>query len=295
MHIPRTTLVTTTLLAAALLAGCAGNDTIVQRGSSTVLPLAEHWAEDWGAREGVAISVSGGGSGAGASGLCAGEVDLADMSREMKEAEKQQCRQNGIEPVEWKIAYDAVTVAVNKDNDFVEDLTVEQLEHIFRSDDPATTWDQVDPDYPAVPVRLCYPGSDSGTYEYFNEAILDGDTPRSGQGVQQSEDDNVLVACLDADENAIGYFGLAYFLENQDKVDAVRVDGVAPTRENVEEGSYQPLGRFIYIYTDGVPAPATPLNSYFQYVYNEGQAIVPEVGYVPLDAGTRQAMLDQLG
>lgn len=268
---------------------------IKQAGSSTVFPLAEVWAEDFGNARGVQIQVSGGGSGAGASGLCNGEIDLGDMSREMKDSEKtEKCAPNGIEPVQWKVAFDGLSVVVAKENSFVQDLTVEQLEHIFRAEGHATTWDEVDPEYPAEEIHLCYPDSDSGTYEYFNEVILDEGQPRTGESVQQSPDDNVLVTCLSGDTNAIGYFGYAYVVENTDRVRTVAVDGVQPEPETIADGSYTPLSRPIYIYTDGVPQGI--LYDYMAYVLHPegGQALVPAVGYVALDPGTRGAMMDQL-
>ncbi len=306
------TLTTTVLLGMVALAGCTstGGDeaiygsatggtlqanTIVQAGSSTVKPLAELWAEDFGAARGIQIKVSGGGSGAGASGLCNKELDLGAMSRYIKDSEVEACRAKGVEPILWTIAFDGLSVVVSTKNTFADDLSVAELEHMFRSDDPATRWSDVKAGYPAQPIRLCYPDEDSGTYEYFNEEILGkGEEPRSGAGVQQSPDDNVLVTCLKDDPYAIGYFGYAYYVENQDKVKLVAVEGVKPTPDTVANGQYTPLSRAIYIGTNGIPTGI--LADYFRYVYHPdgGQALIPEVGYVPLDATTRASMLAAL-
>ena len=296
---------------ALLLAGCTGpagdpeiygtstggtlvDGTIKQAGSSTVLPIAEVWAEDFGLTRGVQITVAGGGSGAGATGLCAGDLDIGDMSRQMQEPEKQTCRSNGIDPLEWKVAFDGLSVVVSRDNDFVHDLSIEQLAHVFRADDPALRWDQVDESYPDQPVRLCYPDADSGTYEYFNEEILDEGQPRTGQGVQQNPDDNVLVRCLQDDAYAIGYFGFAYLLANEDTLRPVAVEGVTPSFQTIADGTYHPLGRPIYMYTNGVPSGL--LGDYFHYGFHPegGQAHIRDAGYVELDEGTRMAMMQQL-
>lgn len=306
-----------TLLIAALvtfgLAGCAGSVaqddelygthgggtldgvSIKQGGSSTVLPLAEVWGYNFGTARGIQVAVSGGGSGAGASNLCAKSIDLADMSRTMKDAEIANCRANGVEPVQWKVAYDALSVVVSNKNTFVKDLSVAQLKGIFQEKDFTTKWNQVDPSFPATDIHLCYPDSDSGTYEYFAEEILAKGKHRSGDGAQQSSDDNVLVSCLDADPNAIGYFGLAYVTENLNKVHAVKVNGVAPSANTVNDGSYKPLSRFIYIYTNGVPHENL-LSDYLAYVFDSrgGQSFISDIGYVPLDEATRMTMLAQL-
>ncbi len=287
-------ILTGTALLAVALSGCTTTASLNQAGSSTVLPLAEVWAEDWGVANGVQINVAGGGSGAGASGLCAGELDLGDMSRAMKDSEKETCRANGIEPIQWKVAFDGISVVTSDENTFVEDLTVDQLAMIFKGD--VMTWDEVDASFPAEDVHLCYPDSDSGTYEYFNEEILGDDvSPRTGSGVQQSPDDNVLVTCLEADENAIGYFGYAYYIENSDRLNLVAVDGTQPTPSTIADGSYHPLSRPIFIYTDGVPESGSTVFEYLDYVFSDGQGLVSEVGYVALDAGTLGEMRSQLG
>ncbi|MEK6975761.1 MAG: phosphate ABC transporter substrate-binding protein PstS family protein [Candidatus Thermoplasmatota archaeon] len=270
---------------------------INQAGSSTVYPLAEAWAEEFGGERNLQIKVAGGGSGVGASKLCAKEIDLGDMSRTMKDAEKTTCRNNGVEPVEWKIAYDALSVVVSPGNTFAKDLTTAQLKSIFQGSGYAKKWNEVDPSFPAQDIHLCIPGADSGTYEYFREAILGSSSAshRQGDGVQANEDDNVLVTCIKADNYAIGYFGLAYVIENPGKVVAIKVNGVAPSEQSVNDKTYTPLSRFIFIYTNGVPKENV-LGDYLAYVFapTGGQALISDIGYVPLDSGTRSAMVAQL-
>jgi len=268
---------------------------IVQEGSSTVLPVAELWAEDFGAARGIQMQVAGGGSGRGASGLCAGELDIGDMSRVISPTEVTNCRAGGIDPIQWPVAFDGLSVVVSKQNNFVKDLTVADLAKIFQKTDFAATWNEVDPSFPNQPVRLCYPDSDSGTYEYFNEVILDEGEPRTGTGVQQSPDDNVLVTCLTNDANAIGYFGYAYYLPNTDKVNLVSVDGVKPSTATVSDGTYTPLSRPIFMTTNGIPKGIVRDYMLYGYHLEGGQALVPETGYVPVDEGTRTKMIAKLG
>lgn len=313
------TLLIATLVAAAL-AGCAtGSDdrsgadgepapqgTLQQAGSSTVFPIAEAWAEELAPR-GLQVVVAGGGSGAGASRLCAKEIDIGDMSRPMKESEKQACQANGVEPVEWKVAYDGLTVVVPTSNTFVDHLTIEELEHIWRPTDPAQTWADVRAGWPAEKIILYGPDSDSGTYEYFNEEVLgkkcgaDGKqqcAPRSDY--TPSADDNVLVEGVTRSPYAIGHFGFAYYLESQDRLKAVPIkeeagsSAVAPTFDTIADGSYSPLGRPIYMYTNGVPTEGTPLHYYLRYAFTEGQDWVQDVGYVGLDEATLEAQLAKL-
>ncbi|MBW3581797.1 MAG: phosphate ABC transporter substrate-binding protein PstS family protein [Euryarchaeota archaeon] len=269
---------------------------ILQAGSSTVYPLAEVWADEFGAARDIKFSVGGGGSGAGATQLCNKEVDIGDLSRPMKDGEKAICRSNGVDPVEWTVAYDGVSIVVSKKNDFIEDLTVEQLHDIFIGTGHARSWNEVDPAFPDRPIHLCYPDADSGTYDYFVEAVLHGEDPRIGDGVQQSHDDNVLVTCLTGDANAIGFFGFAYLKANEGKVDAVKVEGVAPSFQTIADGTYSPLSRPVFMYTDGVPMDGI-LADYLSYVYHAegGQRLIEPVGYVALDAAKVEEMLIRLG
>lgn len=301
-HIARILITITTAVA---IAGCAGNggsggSVLQQAGSSTVYPIAEAWAAEL-AQQGIQVTVSGGGSGRGASALCAGEIDIGDMSREMKESEIETCRANDIEPQIWKVAYDGLTVVVSADNDFVDHLTVSELEHIWRANDPARTWADVRDGWPNEEIRLFGPDSDSGTYEYFNEVILGQTCGDDGESqcpirsdYQPAADDNRVVEGVTSSPHALGHFGFAYYLDNQARLKAVPIaadagsEPVDPTFETIASGEYAPLSRPVFMITNGKPQPDTPLHGYFTYAMNEGQQLVPEVGYVALDEQTLQ-------
>lgn len=281
------------LLLTVGMAGCAGGDgggeVLQQAGSSTVFPIAEAWAEEMSMR-GIQVVVAGGGSGAGASKLCAGEVNIADLSRELTEGEIATCQAAGIEPVTWAVAFDGITVTVHPENDWVDHLTVEELEHIWQPQDPAQTWQDVRESWPDREITLFGPDSDSGTYDYFVEEILGEDTaPR--QDYTPSSDDNVLVEGVAQSRDALGYFGFAYYDENRERLQAVPIqdgdgDPVLPSQETIGENSYTPLSRPIFMVTDGVPEPGTALRTYLEYAMGEGQDLVPQVGYIGLDQAT---------
>lgn len=304
------------LLLAAALAGCAQEapaprttspapttdgaptGSLQQAGSSTVFPIAAEWARELQKR-GIQVTVASGGSGAGASKLCAKEVDLGDLSREMKESEVSQCRANGVEPKAWRVAYDGLTVVVSKQNDFVDHLSVEELKSIWQDGSTVRTWADVRAGWPAEAIQLYGPDTDSGTYEYFNEVILG-----KGCGADQksvcpsrddytpSPDDNILVEGVASSRYALGHFGFSYYEENADRLKAVpiRAAGAAapvePRFETIADGSYAPLSRPLYMYTDGVPPDGTALHAYLTYAFGEGQAIIQSVGYVALDEPT---------
>ncbi len=288
-------IITALVLVAVALSGCTAPQTIAQEGSSTVLPLAEVWAEDFGDRTGAIVDVAGGGSGRGAKGLCNGELDLGDMSRAMKDSEKETCRANGIEPVEWKVAFDGLSVVVNKGNSFASDFSTDQLFQIFTGN--AARWSDVTPAITGAPntaITLCIPDNESGTYEYFFEEILTAkdEAARFASKAAQSPDDNALVTCIAGDDNAIGFFGFAYVASNADKVKPVAVEGVIPSAQTIEDGTYTPLGRPLYIYT--ASDMDADVYDYIHYILTDGQALVSTVGYVKLSPAVQQAMLDQL-
>jgi phosphate transport system substrate-binding protein len=284
-----------------LVAGCTSANPILQAGSSTVLPIAEAWAEAL-SKEGLQVVVAGGGSGAGASKLCAGEISIADMSRELKASEISQCQSRGIEPLAWKIAYDGITVVVNKANTWATDITVAELKHIWRSSDPAQKWSDVRAGWPAEKIVLFGPDSDSGTYEYFNEEILGKTCGSDGKSAcaprndfTSSADDNVLVEGVKQSRNALGHFGFAYYHENRDVIHAVpiRLDAqapaVSPSFGAIADGSYKPLGRPLYMVTNGKPVTGSDLHRYFEYAMGPGQSLVRSVGFVELDQATLTA------
>jgi len=281
---------------------------IIVAGSSTVFPLTERMAERF-RDEGYAgnITIDSIGSGAGFERFCvAGETDISNASRGIKDSEIENCRAIGREPVEFRVGTDALAVVVNPANDWIgeEGVTLEELAKLFSGD--VTTWNEVNPAWPAQPVKRFSPGTDSGTFDYFIEAVMDPVFPDAGEeallsaaSLQLSEDDNVLVQGVSGDPYAIGTFGFAYFEENAAKLRDLAIEGVAPNAASVNAGDY-PLARPLFIYSDpGVmaakPQVADFINFYLTFVNDE----VIDVGYFPaasdaLDSAT-QNWLDAMG
>jgi phosphate transport system substrate-binding protein len=270
---------------------------IVSAGSSTVFPLSERMAERFKDEGfGGEITIDSIGSGAGFERFCvAGETDIANASRAIKDEEKANCQKIGREPIEFRVGTDALAVVVSSENDFLTDVTTEQLALIFST---AETWADVDPTWPAEPILRFSPGTDSGTFDYFVEIVLDKDEAPllAAKNLQLSEDDNVLVQGVEGSPYAIGYFGFAYYQENADKLMALSVNGVAPTAETAENGDY-PLSRPLYMYSDALILAqklqvAAFINFYLTFVNEE----ILDVGYFPasVDAldGAKQAWMD---
>jgi phosphate transport system substrate-binding protein len=258
-------------------------------GSSTVYPITQAMAEEFGAVSDVRVNVAQSGTGGGFEVFCAGETQVSNASRPIEQDEIDACAANGIaDIVEIQVAIDALTVMVHPSNDFVTCLTVQQLFDLF-SEGGATTWAEIDPSWPAENIVFYYPGTDSGTFDYFVEAIIeeiDDTVGHRGDGTA-SEDDNILAQGIEADENAIGYFGFAYFLGAGQALKAVEVDGgggcVAPSSETALDGTYVPLSRPLFIYTTETFLQNNPEVLGFANFYLENVAtIVPEVGYVEL-------------
>ena len=221
-------------------------------GSSTVFPLSSAAAELFGQEQpGVQVSVGQSGTGGGFEKFCAGETDISNASRAIEEDEVGACEENGIEFEELAIANDALTVVVNAENDWVDCLTVEQLNPIWAPDSAVDNWNQVDPSFPDESLVLAGPGTDSGTFDYFTDAI-NGEEGASRTDYEASEDDNVIVQAVQGSAGGMGYFGYSYYEENQDTLKALEIDGgegcIAPSAETVQDGSYAPLGRQLFIY-----------------------------------------------
>ncbi|HEY4665765.1 MAG TPA: phosphate ABC transporter substrate-binding protein PstS family protein [Anaerolineales bacterium] len=255
---------------------------IITAGSSTVFPLTERMAERF-EDEGYAgkITIDSVGTGAGFERFCvAGESDISNASRAIRDTEVESCRAIGREPVEFRVGTDALAVAVSEENEFVDSLTLEQLALVFST---AETWADVDPNWPAEPILRFSPGTDSGTFDYFVEEVFDSEeTPLlASANLQLSEDDNVLVQGVLGSPFSVGYFGYAYFQENADTLKVLSVEGVEPTANNVDNGSY-PLARPLFIYSDAAIMRAKPqvaafINFYLTFVNEE----VIDVGYFP--------------
>ena len=271
-------------------------------GSSTVYPITAAVAEDFQiANPGVQASVALSGTGGGFKKFCVGETDINDASRPIKaedEGEGLACTANNIEYVELQIAIDGLTVVVNPANTFATCLTVEELAKIYGPDSPENlTWKDVRADFPADPVNRFMPGADSGTFDYFTE-VINGEVDASTQFASQNEDDNVLVTGVAGDANAIGYFGYAYFVENQDKLKAVEVDGgagcIAPTEATINDNTYAPLSRPLFIYPDVGKAKERPeLKGFVDFYFENGSALAAEVGYVQLPDDLLQKEKDE--
>ncbi len=260
---------------------------IVTSGSSTVFPLAQRMAERF-AEEGYAgtVSVDEVGSGAGFQRFCeAGETDIANASRAIKEEEVQACGQltPPRTPIEFRVGTDALAIVVSAENDFVDALTIEQLGQIYTGE--FKQWSDVDPSYPAEAIQLYSPGTDSGTYDYFTEEVLGDDEAKIAafqqQNPTQSENDNVLVQGVESSPNAIGYFGYAYYQENADRLKVLTIDGVEPTAETAENGEY-PLARPLFIYSDAQVMQSKPQVAAFInfFLTNVNDEII-DVGYFP--------------
>ena len=281
--------------AAGALAGTVSAQEMIQiDGSSTVYPITEAMAEEFqgaaGGKYRVTVGISG--TGGGFKKFCRGETHISDASRPIKESERAACADAGIEFIELPVALDALTVMVNPDNDWVDYLTVDELKKIWEpaAQGQVTNWSQVREGFPDRPLTLYGAGVDSGTYDYFTEAVV-GQEGASRGDFTASEDDNVLVQGIASDPNALGFFGLAYYIENQDKLKAVPIqppgggDPVAPSVETARDGSYQPLSRPIFIYVSKQAADEIEAVQEFVEFYldpENAELLVEEVGFVPL-------------
>ena len=255
---------------------------IVSAGSSTVFPLAERIAERY-QNEGFGgdITIDSIGSGAGYERFCvAGETDVSNASRAIRDTEIESCQANGREPIEFRVGTDALAVVVSSENDFLENATFEELQQIFGS---ASTWADVNADWPAEPIQRFIPGTDSGTFDYFTEAVFDEDpAPQlEASNIQQSEDDNVLVQGVAGSPYAVGYFGYAYAAENTDIIKPIMIEGVEANNATVDANEY-PLARPLFIYSDASimnekAQVADYINFFLTYVNDE----VIDVGYFP--------------
>lgn len=262
---------------------------IVIDGSSTVFPISEAMAEEFmAANPGVRVTVGASGTGGGFKKFCAGETQISGASRPIKEEEIQACEEAGVSFVELPVAIDALTVVVNPENDWASCLTTEQLATMWapEAQGTVTNWNQVDPSFPDAPLALYGPGTDSGTFDYFTDTI-NGEEGASRGDYTASEDDNVLVQGVAGDVNALGYFGYAYYVENQDSLKAAEIDSgsgcVAPNEEDVLNGTYEPLSRPIFIYVSQQAAEAQPELKAFVDFYLDpaNKDFVAETGYVP--------------
>lgn len=261
---------------------------IIADGSSTVGPITEAVAEEFAAvASGVEVEVNISGTGGGFERFCNGETDVQNASRAINDEEMANCAAKGINYYVFEVAYDGVTIVVNPENDFVSCLTVDQLKKLWQADAPASTWADVDPSFPAETVNLYGPGTDSGTYDYFVEQIIGDGSTRTDY--TPSEDDNVLVEGVAGDANALGFFGFAYYEQNQDRLKVVGVDAgsgcVTPSPDTIRDGSYAPLSRPLFVYVKAESLARPEVQEFARFYLANAPALAEEVGYVdsPVD------------
>lgn len=276
------------LLALAIASGCGRTNVVSIDGSSTVFLLSSAIAEEFNeVSPDVKVVVSQSGTGGGFKKFAAGEIDICDASRPITEAEAAACEKNGIEFIKLEVAFDGLAVVVNPANDWCDAITTDQLKTIWRAEaaQSVTKWSDVNPDWPDVELELYGPGTDSGTYDYFTE-VINGEAKSSRQDYSPSESDNALVQGVAGDKGSLGYFGLAYYAENTDKLKLLAVDSgsgpIVPTAETVRDGTYKPLARPLYIYVRSDALQNEGVVKYLNYYLDKMNEVSPKVGYVPV-------------
>ncbi|HVV85248.1 MAG TPA: PstS family phosphate ABC transporter substrate-binding protein [Kofleriaceae bacterium] len=263
-------------------------------GSSTVFLISQAVAEDLTRSHQAQVTVGASGTGGGFKKFCRGELDVNGASRPIKATEAAECERHGVRWLELPVAYDGIAVVVNRKDTWVDHLTVDELRRIWQPEAQGTItrWSQVRDGFPDRPLRLFGAGVDSGTYDYFTAAVV-GKEHSSRGDYTQSEDDNTLVTGVAADEDALGFFGLAYFVENQDKLKLVPIDDgrdddgtgpIAPSAASVTDGSYQPLARPIFIYASVAALERPEVERVVSYYLDHASTLAPAVGYVALPA-----------
>ena len=292
------------LTLAAASSAASAQTIIAVDGSSTVFPITEAMAEEFQkANKGIKVTVGIAGTGGGFKKFCRGEIDISDASRPIKKSEAEDCKKNGIQYIELPVALDALAVMVNPKNTWVDALTVAELKKMWEPEAQGKimNWNQIRPSFPSAPLKLFGAGVDSGTYDYFTAATV-GKEHSSRGDFTASEDDNVLVQGIAGDVNAIGFFGLAYYLENKNKLKAVPIKlndtakGVLPAVETAKDGTYQPLSRpiFIYVSTKSLDKPHVAKFVEFYMDPKNATKLVAEVGYVPLPEAALKAFRERV-
>jgi phosphate transport system substrate-binding protein len=298
---------------ALLLSACGGDNddtgtggsgseqlsgSVVVDGSSTVQPLTAAAAELFQEEQnGVNVTVGTSGTGGGFKKFCAGETDVSNASRAIKDEEAAECTTKNISYTELQIANDALTVVVNKDNDWVECLTVEQLKKMWEPNSTVKNWNEIDPSFPDEPLALYGAGADSGTFDYFT-AEINGEEGASRTDYNPSEDDNVTVQGVSGAKGALGYFGFSYFEENESKLKALEIDGgdgcVAPSLDSAKDGSYKPLSRPLFIYPSDTGLKKPQVLGFVEFYLENNDAIVEAARFVPLTDEQKTKAKDDL-
>ncbi len=277
----------------------AGAPVIKIDGSSTVYPITEAVSEEFQkAKKGdIRVTVGISGTGGGFKKFCRGETDLSDASRPILANEMEECKKNGIEYIELPIAYDGIAIMINPANNWIKSMTVADLKKIWEpsAQGKITKWNQIRPEWPNAPLKLYGAGADSGTFDYFTEAIV-GKAKSSRGDYTASEDDNILVQGISTDKNALGYFGFSYYDENKDKLKLVPVDGgkgqVLPSEKTIMDGTYQPLSRPVFIYVNKKSADKPEIKEFVEFYLKNAPKLVRAVKYVPLSDQIYQLALE---
>lgn len=282
-------LITTLILLSGISGHIQARSLVKIDGSSTVFPITEAVSEDFQiAKKGATMVTAGiSGTGGGFKKFCRGEIDIVNASRPILSSEMGQCRQNGVQYIEMPIAFDALTVAVNPRNNWIKSITIAELKKMWEpaAQEKILNWNQINPAWPDARIKLFGAGADSGTFDYFTEAVV-GKAKSSRGDFTASEDDNVLVQGVASDLNALGFFGFAYYIENQKKLKVVAIDngagGVLPSMLTVQNGSYQPLSRPLFIYVNAKSANKPEIKEFVIFYMQHAQQLIEEVRYFPL-------------
>lgn len=294
------------VLIVAIIAACGGGESgsgnesteITIDGSSTVFPISQAVAEEFRRdHPEVQIPVGISGTGGGFKRFVTGETDISDASRPIKESEAALAAKNGIEYTEITVAYDGLSIVLNRANDFVTCLTIDELKSIWEPNSSVSNWNQVRSSFPDKPLRLYGPDTDSGTFDYFT-AEVNGEEDASRSDYTASSDDNVLVQGVSGDQGAMGYFGFAYYTENASLLNVLSVDGgagcVEPSVQTINDGSYNPLSREMYIYVNNASLERPEVRDFIEFYLNNAGELAEEVGYVGLPQADYQAQIDAL-
>lgn len=272
--------------------------TINADGSSTVFPVTQAIAEEWQAEApDVQVSVGSSGTGGGFKKFCAGETDISDASRPIKDEEKAECEKNSVEYVELTVAIDGLSILTNPKNSFAQCLTTDELKKVFEPNSTVTDWSQIRSGFPKTPIRLYSPGTDSGTFDYFTDEINGEEgASRNDELISFSEDDNALVRGVAGDDGtsgkplALGYFGFAYFEQNKSQLKALGVDSgegcVSPTRDTINTGKYKPLSRPLFIYVAKKATEREEVKAFVDFYLGTVNDILAEVGYIEVPDDT---------
>lgn len=278
------------LISTFSFASCKERIMVEIDGSSTVYPITEAVASAFQEQSGdIHVTVGVSGTGGGFKKFCSGKTDISDASRVIKSDEMEKCDAAGIKFIEIPVAYDGLAVLVNPDNDFVDKLTVDELKKIFQSENPAKTWNEVREGWPEEEIKAYSPGKDSGTFDYFIEAII-GKGGQVRSDALFSEDDNTLVRGISGDKNGVGFFGFAYYEENKDSLKLVPIvnprsgEAVQPSLETVKRGTYSPLSRPLLIYVSEASAKKEHVKTFVDFYLANVAELSKQVGYIPLSA-----------